>query len=276
MSGPIKKAKTPGERAEWWERWALGAGLVVVIGLLIESGPELAHSIVMHEWPSRATSGNLIVVLGVAGEVIFSWRAVRSAREAELESEQIVAELQARTAEANLARVKIENKLRDKFKWRLLTREASEELITALLPYAGFKIDVFAFSKEQEVFLLADMLNAACRSAGCDSKLANVISDRIRIPAATGVVLAFAADATPEENDVMPFINMALFTALRKSGIECSYTPNGFRKTDVIEQETPPNSGFVPRNVQDIAPFRIQIAENSLLDSPWPVTPTQA
>lgn len=101
MNGPINTAKTPGERAQWWERWALGAGLVVTIGLLIESGPELAHSVVCHVWPSRGTIGNLIVVLGVAGEVLFSWRAVRAAREAELEAEHTVADLEARTAEAN-------------------------------------------------------------------------------------------------------------------------------------------------------------------------------
>jgi hypothetical protein len=101
MSGPNKKATTLGERAESMERWSLRAGLVVVIGLLVESGPELAHSLIYLEWPSLGVVGNVVVVLGVAGEVLFSWRAVRAARKAELEAEQTVVTLQARIAEAD-------------------------------------------------------------------------------------------------------------------------------------------------------------------------------
>src|SRR5271154_1699815 len=101
MSGPNKKAKTPGQRAELMERWGLVAGLVVVVGLLVESGPELAHSVLHRECPSRGVIGNLVVVLGVAGEVLFSWRAVRAAREAELQAEHQIAELNSAVATAN-------------------------------------------------------------------------------------------------------------------------------------------------------------------------------
>ena len=83
------------------ERWSLIAGLVVVVGLFVESGPELAHSLVHLEWPSREVIGNLVVVLGVAGEVLFSWRAVRAARQAELQAEHQIAELNAAVAAAN-------------------------------------------------------------------------------------------------------------------------------------------------------------------------------
>jgi hypothetical protein len=44
MSGPSKKDSF-GERAQRIEKLALCAGIVVVVGLLVESGPELAKSI---------------------------------------------------------------------------------------------------------------------------------------------------------------------------------------------------------------------------------------
>jgi hypothetical protein len=272
------------------ERWSLLAGLIVVVGLLIESGPELAHSLIYLEWPSRGVIGNLVVVLGVAGEVLFSWRAVRAARQAELQAEHQIAELNAAVsaaneraanaekaaAEANLARVKIEEKLREKFNWRTLDVDARHELIVALLPYAGFRIDIFAFSKSTEVLVLGDMLLNPCRHAGCKCKMWVAISDRLRISGGEGVVLAFAADATPEENETMAFVNVAVATALQRSKIRYSIAFGGFRKTDSVEFVPSPAPSVLPWDPNDVAPFRIQIIEKPLLDHNWPVTPPQA
>lgn len=290
MSGPNKKARTPGERAELMERWSLIAGLVVVVGLLVESGPELAHSLIHLEWPARGVIGNLVVVLGVAGEVLFSWRAVRAARQAELQAEHQIAELNAAVAtaneraasaekaaaQANLARVETEGKLRQKFSWRVLDLEAREELIKALLPYKGFRIDIFAFSKSMEVLVLADMLLGACRRTGCNCKMWVATSERLRIPNAEDVTLAFADDATPEENETMAFINMAVATLLQRSRIPYSTAWGGFRKADVVEPVPSPAPSVLPWDTNDVAPYRIQIVEKTLLERHWPVTPPPA
>jgi hypothetical protein len=97
MSGPTNKANNPGERAERFEHLALWAGLIVFVGLLVESGPELSHSIITLECPPRGVLGSFLVAIGVFAEVLFSWRAVNEARKADLESEQRVVELGAET-----------------------------------------------------------------------------------------------------------------------------------------------------------------------------------
>ncbi len=103
MSGPTKNAMSPGERAERRERWALFAGLIVVIGLLVESGPELARAIITLTWPPRVDIGNVVVTLGVAGEVLFSWGALLAARKAEIAAEERIAETVERSRHAELA-----------------------------------------------------------------------------------------------------------------------------------------------------------------------------
>lgn len=278
MSGPIKNARSPGERAEWWERWGLGAGLVVVIGLLIESGPDLAHSIIRHEWPSRATIGNLIVVLGVGGEVIFSWRAVRAAREAELDAARDIAATNERAAraldraakaekdaaEANLARVRIENK----FKVRKLSEAAYSDLQEALKRYSGVRIDVLAFGYSQlsEVMPFAFELTTACKRAGCDSKLWEAGPSMKPPLVMTGsVLIATARESTPQENDVFIPIANIIASALARSGVKFSFEPQSFSDTDAIVPNPAPT--FLPWNPNDVARFRIQLIELSLLDS---------
>lgn len=276
MSGPTKKNKpTLGDRAERREQLALLAGIIVVVGLLIESGPELAHSIIFWELPSRAILGSLVVTLGVAGEVLFSWRALQAARQAELDAEERIAasierskKAEQAAAEANLARVKIE----DKFKWRILPREAIDALIEALLSYEGFRIDIFTFGKNVEVIALADTLNRAFLRAGCNSKVFAMVSDRLKIADLKGVTLALAMDATPQENGVAPFVLTAVANVLSRSSIGFSQAFGAYRKTDRIEQDTSPSAGVNP---SDIAPFRIQIVEKNLLEHSWSVRPPQ-
>ena len=128
MSGPISRENFS-ERVERNERLALGAGLVVVIGLLIESGPELAHSIIHWVSPSRAVIGNLVVTLGVALEVLFSWRTLLTARRVELEANERIPEARRTAAEANLARVRLETELRRRTVSRTLSKDEGDSFV---------------------------------------------------------------------------------------------------------------------------------------------------
>jgi hypothetical protein len=158
----------------------------------------------------------------------------------------------------------------------MLDPEARHELIVALLPYAGFRIDIFAFSKSTEVLVLADMLHVASRHAGCKCKLWVAISERLRISGGEGVSLAYATDSTPEELEAVHPLNNAFGTALGKSGIRYSFAIGGFAKTDLVEQVPSPAPSVLPWDASDVAPYRIQIIEKPLLDPNWPVTPPQA
>jgi hypothetical protein len=97
-------------------------------------------------------------------------------------------------------------------------------------------------------------------------------SDRLKIADLKGVTLAFAVDATPQENETSAFVQMAIATALRRSSIEFTQAFGAYRKTDPIAQEISPGTEF-PVDLLHIAPFRIQICEKNLLDHSWPVTP---
>jgi hypothetical protein len=288
----IPKEEIRRELERWSDRlshWNEFSTAVVVLGLAIEYLPDAAsflgifsHAIfvVLHVHADLLRQfGGLLVVVGVAGEL---WTDVRESKvESDLrdESNTQIAELHDRAAKAekDAAEANLENaRIRRKFEWRVLSREAIDGLIEALLPYAGFRIDIFIFSKTMEVVAFADMLNHACLRAGCNSKLSAISSDRLKIPDTKGVIFTFAADATPQENDVSPFVQMAVATALRRSSIEFSQASRVYKKTDKIEPEVSTDRWFVSVDPTDIAPFRIQISEKNLLEHNWPVTPPQA
>jgi hypothetical protein len=149
-------------------------------------------------------------------------------------------------------------------------------LVDELIQHTGFRIDVLAFGKDGEVMTLADELTGACLRAGCKCKLFVANSDRHKIISMEGVTLALAGDATPEENDVVPFIVTAVAKALAKSGIRYSTSFGGFRKIDPIEEQDPAGTKRFFWDPADVAPCRIQVSEKNLIDFEWPVTPPQA
>jgi hypothetical protein len=282
MSGPIKNAKTPGELAESWERWALTAGLVVVIGLLIESGPELVHSIICREWPAHTTSGNLIVVLGVAGEVIFSWRAVRAARRAELEAERNIVEIRERTAnaekdaaEANLARVRIEEAL---FKPHILDEKSLLGFAKILIEYTGRKrVDVFVYDSHiVDVLVLADSINAGFITANWNSKMWVGAEPRIM---GTEVTFSIARECPlqADEGRALQGLCSQLGFVLSKLGIGSSTSLGGF-STVQSALPTKPLTGWGIWDPKDVATLRVQVGQRQLTSTLFarPVTPPQA
>lgn len=81
----------------------LFAGLLVVIGLLMESGPDAWVAIVTQVWPHREVSGNVLVTIGVFAEVSIGVFIARSAKRAEILAGTAIAEANERAGEANRA-----------------------------------------------------------------------------------------------------------------------------------------------------------------------------
>jgi hypothetical protein len=298
MNGPTKKPKL-GLALEPLEVAIFFAGLVVVFGLYLESGADWAKAAKSHVWPARPVTGTALVALGVFAEVAIGLFIARSAKRAQLEAEERIslaerataeanertanlhvevdnaqeriAELQERTAkaekdaaEANLARVRLEKK----FKVRTIADVAYSDLQEALGSYIGTRIDVFAFGYSQlsEVMPFAFELTTACRRAGCNCKLWEP-EPSMKPPLITtgSVLMTTAREATPEQNDIfLPLANVFASTFF-KSGIKFEFDVQRFSDTDPIAPNPAPT--FLPWNPNDVARFRIQIIELSLLDS---------
>lgn len=137
MSGPSKKPKSAGERAEFLETLAVIAAVAVVTGLLIESGPELGRAAVKGVLPSREVQGNVLVTLGVAAETFLGWRALKWARKSELEAEERIALAEKTAAEANLERARLEHTFRRRSVSRLLTDEERKFIVQELGRFRG-------------------------------------------------------------------------------------------------------------------------------------------
>lgn len=107
MNGPVKKHSI-GIGLGWLEIASAIAGLVVVLGLAIESGPELWQAFRTWTWPTRAAIGGTVITLGVFAEVAIGIFLARSAKAAKLEANAAIAEANERAAKADLARVRLE------------------------------------------------------------------------------------------------------------------------------------------------------------------------
>jgi hypothetical protein len=106
------------------------AGSIVVIGLVVEDGPELLKSFVTKTLPQRAVTGALLVTLGVLAEVTIAFTIARIAKRIEaIDAEHIAnirrdaaaAEERAALAEKAAAEANLETeKLKAQFSWRSL------------------------------------------------------------------------------------------------------------------------------------------------------------
>jgi len=100
MNGPTKKPKI-GLGLEPLESAIVFAGLVVVFGLYLESGPDWAQAAKNHAWPARPITGTALVALGVFAEVAIGLFIARSAKRAQLQAEELISLAEKATAEAN-------------------------------------------------------------------------------------------------------------------------------------------------------------------------------
>lgn len=99
--GGMNKEKLS-QRIEWLELALVVAGGIVVIGLIVEDGPEIVHSLLTWTRPSRAAVGDLLVTAGVFAEVFIAFVIARIARRIDAYAEADTAKALERAAQAEL------------------------------------------------------------------------------------------------------------------------------------------------------------------------------
>lgn len=85
---------------EYLELALVIAGGIVVIGLIVEDGPELGHSLLTRTRPSRTALGDLLVTVGVFAEVLLAFVIARIARQFDAYAEADTARALERGAKA--------------------------------------------------------------------------------------------------------------------------------------------------------------------------------
>jgi hypothetical protein len=292
MSGPIKKPKI-GFGIGWLEFLTAIAGLIVVLGLWKESWSEWAQALRNCSWPfddchwpSNNVQGSLLVAIGVFAEVTIGIFIARSSKREQIESATRIAELGERAAkaeqsaaetleratkaeqsaaEANLARAKLEQRMKP----RLVLGPESETFKEFLIPHAGKHLDIMIFDQHlQETTALAWQFLSLFRSAGWHVRMYEPIGAQHRIPGAP-LVIATGIDAPI----AMVELAVALFDRFKELDIECHVAPSSYGEVGkprafdgsfrVVKEEPLRIFGGKP-----VAPFRIQIGALQLVPVP--------
>jgi hypothetical protein len=97
--GEISKEKL-GQYIECLELALVVAGGIVVVGLIVEDGPELWRSLLTWTWPPRAAVGDLLVTAGVFSEVLIAFVIAGIARRVDAYAEADTAKALERAAKA--------------------------------------------------------------------------------------------------------------------------------------------------------------------------------
>jgi hypothetical protein len=168
MNGPIKK-QSIGLGLGVLEVVTTFAGLLVVIGLIVESGPELWQAVITRVWPARTVVGGTVITVGVFAEVAVGIFIARRAKAAELEASVAIADAAERAAnaeqaaaEANLARVRLE-------RWisrRDISDDERNAIAAKLSNFAGQRIVIAAFPVAHEPIVFASLISATLSQAG--------------------------------------------------------------------------------------------------------------
>ena len=261
MKGPITKAKL-GLRIGALEIASTMAGLIVVVGLLIESGREVHRAWTAGAWPSRELWGGILVALGVFAEVTIGIFQERASKRERIASEERIAEAEMATAEANLARAKIEERLAELSSPRRIKEGDLLRLKQLLHSWAGLQIDVLVFDGFLfEVSLFAAQIDGLLSSADLSPRL--LFCEGERIPGAS-LVVAVSKDlyvrAGPASQEQRLAITLA--AEFQKLGIECTGLATGF---DPKESNWRTIKGPDGGNPGGIAPVRIQIGAKQVI-----------
>lgn len=100
-TGGINKEKLR-QYIEYLELALIVAGGIVVIGLIVEDGPDLWHSLLTWTRPSRVALGDLLVTVGVFLEVLIAFVIARVARRIDAYAEADTAKALERAAQAEV------------------------------------------------------------------------------------------------------------------------------------------------------------------------------
>jgi hypothetical protein len=239
MNGPIKKAKA-GFGMGFLELATAISGLVVVIGLVLESVLEVERTVSKHFWPTRTLWGSILVAFGVFAEVAIGIFIARSSRREQIEANERIAEANERaakaeqaTADANLAHTKLEAKLRRRTENRRLTPEEEQTVIKTLREYPPERFAVvvssaipagtFAESAGFERTFFALQLKRVCSESGWTDESLDIAAGVPNLPSvAKGVVIFVRAN---DPTYLRTTTGVAILNlALNKLDIPCQIT----------------------------------------------------
>lgn len=217
------------------------AGAAVVVGVLVEVAPDLVKSIATPRWPTLETLGAIVVAVGVSLEVVMASRIARKSELIQEAANKEIALINERAenagrqaADANLARVKIEERLRQLSTGRKISGEARANIKAILGELTDRSVDIFLFDEHWlEGKLFADQLNSLFRESGWESKVWVCAGGRLGVGSLT---IAVATEEFTPAGRIGPLQNAAgaLAHALNRSGIEVTMLGEGFDRTKEV------------------------------------------
>jgi hypothetical protein len=241
------------------------AGVLVVLGLLMESWPEIQLAIKEGRFPKLTVTGGVIVTVGVLIEVVLGIFITQRANRAQSEANERVANALERAAtaeriaaEANLARVKIEERIAELSSPRRLTEEQFEAFKTSLIPFPDTRVDLFVFDNHLiETSFFTEQLTRLFLAAGWKPKVWNC-TGALRLSGAS-LSMAVRSDQFVSEGPIplIQWIMVSLCGDFFKLRIECTSLSAGFdpNKTFSAWEMKEHNSW----DLNDVAPLRIQV-----------------
>jgi hypothetical protein len=266
--------------SDWLSTWEHVFTGAVVAGLIIEYLSEItsffskpiattlrAHDPQLREW------GGLFVILGVAGELMIGVRSSRVETDLREESNSVLAQANERAAnaerqaaEANLARVKIEQRMKRRF----LSNEDLKALLDIVAPYARRSVDIIVFDHhEPETLNFARQLTRVFTSANWVVREWESRKVAYRIPGSSMLIAMAAEHVTSDALKLAQGISDVL-TAI---DIDCGISPGSFGCKGEFEPgdfQMRFQHPTVMMGVRGVAPFRIQIGAKQLSPLPPP------
>jgi hypothetical protein len=255
VSGPITKHRTA---IGWLEGVVIFGGALVIVGLVIESGPEIWRAILTWTWPGRGPIGSAIITMGVALEVGLGIFLTLDAKRAEREAKERIALAEKETAEANLARAELGRR----FAPRWIGGVTHDELLKMLSRYADKRVDIVLFDVHVGVVTwLGDTLYVIFSNSGWDSRLWEAVGTKMTD---VGFTLAYTTDAMVSDRD-LPEIAKGVSAILNRGGIPTAISVRS-RLPDPVSIS--PRSGLQQWDQNDVASLRIEIGERSIETTP--------
>jgi hypothetical protein len=223
----------------------------VAVGLVVEYLPDVIKAIRTLTFPEPLI-GALLITVGVAGElVILIWSSRYETRIREV-NDLIIEETTERAERA-------EKQVTDLKKPRHLASAGYIELVKALAPHAGKRVDIVAFDHhDTEVAVLTDSLNAAFAEANWKNKLW-WFSSGPRM-SGEGVTIGIARERSQDESLILQAIAWEIVSVLGKFGIPASLGVSAFSKTDLTKSAEA--SGWL---ISEVATLRVQVVQKPLI-----------
>jgi len=253
----------------------------------MESWPEIKCAIIERRFPNLIVTGGIIVTVGVLTEVVLGIFITQRADRIQSEADEQVANALERAAtaekiaaEANLARVKIEQRLSA----RVIPNPEYAELKQLLLSHAGKLLDIVMFDHHViETGLFANQIFRIFFSAGWKCRIWESRAATTRIAGPSMVI----AIADGNENEYIDLAN-AIARIMYGLELDCEVRLGSFgfaggkefKQGDFVLTLEQPRQFMGTRF---LSPFRIQIGEKQVATLPsrrtvvvGPVTPPQA